>query len=240
MVHRDHINLSTTFFYSTFLLPISIPILSSVGNYGYIPFLFGSLLPDLDISLYEHGHRFNSPAHNLGYALSAVFFFAVLAFFWKINFPMQSYINDTSITTLLNNFGIYKTLVLFLLISLGWCAHLIGDFIQGGMKFFNKRIGFRSLTWDIYYGQTTSLMNLTYMGSWIGWLLLLSTYAVIYFCWQNCSANVIHPLPIAIYFICAATSGCGKALASLCTCCTAIGAGVLFSGALPVDLFAYL
>lgn len=237
MVHRDHINLTTTLFYSSLLLPVSIPAVSTLGGYAYIPFLFGSLLPDLDISLYDQGHRYKSPAHNLGYALLATAVFAAAAFFFKQTYPAKALVDTGSVSALLNNFGIYKLLVVCSLICAGWCAHLCGDFIQGGVKFFGSKIGFRGLTWDVYYGPSTSLFNLTCVGSWLGWVLLAATYGALFYAWLNRELSIA---PAAAYFTCAAASGCGKAVASLCALCTAICAGVLFTGALPFDVLAFL
>ena len=71
----------------------------------------------------------------------------------------------------------------------------------------------------------------------LGWVLLAAAYGALFYAWLNRELSIA---PAAAYFTCAAASGCGKAVASLCALCTAICAGVLFTGALPFDVLAFL
>lgn len=229
MVHRDHINLSTSLFYSLFLLPASLPIISTIGNYAYIPFLFGSLLPDMDINFYDRSHRLRSPAHNLGYALISCLLFGGIAVALYIYYPPAAKgLNSYTLNGIVSNFGLYESFVAGFLISCGWVAHLIGDFIQGGMKFFSKRIGIKKFTWDTYYGTSTSLFNLMHIGSYIGWFLLFAAPCLMFLNW-TLAPRLIHAIPVALYLTCSAASGCDKAIAALLSFCAILVGTILFT-----------
>ncbi len=105
-------------------------VVSTVGSVHFL--LMGAVFPDTDLFVREKGHR-RSLLHSIEVPLIGYLFFR----FVRIPY----YIYDMPIA--------YYAICFFI----GWLAHLLGDFFQGGVNslILKKKIGITSFTWDKYY-----------------------------------------------------------------------------------------
>ena len=162
MTHRDHIALGFIVYSGTVMLGwhCDVPEFTGlIGRYslpGFAAYLGGVSFPDTDLYLWPHlasGHRTRSILHRMDYPLVLTLIFALLSVY------MQSWLDKKLYVDVTRYYFIPALMSAF---TFGWFVHLIGDFIQGGVKFgfgSKGRIGITSFKWDAYTGWLGSIFS---------------------------------------------------------------------------------
>lgn len=119
----------------------------TVGGVHFL--LMGAVFPDTDLLVHEKAHR-TSLLHSIEIPLAGFLFFGFVRVPYVFDLPVG-----------------YLACCFFA----GWLAHLLGDFVQGGVGslVLRKKVGIKRFKWDRYYNTPAGLgadMLLLLAGLW--------------------------------------------------------------------------
>jgi len=97
---------------------------------GFHLLLMGSVFPDTDLIVKEKGHRY-SLLHTIEIPLAGFLLLRFVKIPYMFGFPVG-----------------YLARCFFA----GWLVHLLGDFLQGGVRslIFGRKVGFKNFNWNRY------------------------------------------------------------------------------------------